>query len=128
MSRKLNNMLRFFIVVLLLATQSFAMGEKPMEKPFDPMQPDSKVVLSTGEAAKILDTLKQTLSSELSGIDVNVNFMLYDDFKMSARLWQPDLWIGNYAVEVYIKDKSPEEIRDKVMATIKQAKEQVEGE
>jgi len=115
-------MLRFFIVVLLLATQSFAMGEKPMEKPFDPMQP------STGEAAKILDTLKQTLSSELSGIDVNVNFMLYDDFKMSARLWQPDLWIGNYAVEVYIKDKSPEEIRDKVMATIKQAKEQVEGE
>ena len=98
-----------------------------METPKDPMQPDSKVVLSTNEAAKILDNIKQTISSELAGVDVNVNFMLYDDFKMSARLWQPDLWIGNYAVEVYIKDKKPAEIRDKVIETIKEVKQQVEG-
>jgi len=113
--------------VLLLIVPIFAMGGRPMETPKDPMQPDSKVVLSTNEAAKILDNIKQTISSELAGVDVNVNFMLYDDFKMSARLWQPDLWIGNYAVEVYIKDKKPAEIRDKVIETIKEVKQQVEG-
>jgi len=117
----------FIGICLIIITSSFAMGGKPMDKPIDPMQPDSKVVLSTSEAAKILDNIKQTISSELSGIDVNVNFMLYDDFKMSARLWQPDLWIGNYAVEVYIKDRKPAEIRDKVMETIAAAKSEVEG-
>ena len=97
-----------------------------MNEPKDPMRPDSQVVLSTEEAAKVLNNIKQTISAELEGIDVNVSFMLYDDFKMSARLWQPDMWIGNYAVEVYFKNKSPEEIRDKVMATLTEAKKEIE--
>lgn len=118
-----------FFMLVFLATLIFAMGGKPMHISKDPMRPDTAITLSKEEANKLLKEIKQKVRAELPGIDVAIQFVAYDDFKLSARAWQPDLWIGNWAVEYSVQGAdlaSVKEIRDKIQIILLAAKNKIE--
>lgn len=110
----------FFIVIMLVSFAVCVFAN-------DPMKPDSKIVLSQENADAVLKEINARVRAKVKGADVHVNFVPYDDFKMSARLWQPDAWIGNYAVEYLIKSRNAQQIRKTVDEIILEIKKQVEG-
>ena len=115
-----------FAMLILFSTFIFAMGGKPMDEPKDPMKPDSKIILSPEKAAAVLSEIKSRIWAAVKGAEVQVNFVSYDDFKMSARLWQPDAWIGNYAVEYSVKGENVQGIRRIVDRIILEMKNELE--
>ena len=48
---------------------------------------------------------------EKDGIDLYISFTSYDEYTMSQRIWLPDLWIGNFAVELIVKGKKTPTIK-----------------
>jgi len=67
--------------------------------------------------------------SDEDGIDLRVEFTCYEEYRMSTRFWVPDLWIGNYAVELGVKGAKTKEIieiREKIYEIIINEKEKIE--
>jgi hypothetical protein len=49
---------------------------------------------------------------EKDGIEIYLEFTEYDRYKSSQRMWLPDHWIGNYAVELKVKGADTKEIKN----------------
>ncbi len=66
---------------------------------------------------------------EKDGIDLYISFTSYEEFSMGQRMWLPDLWIGNFAVELIVKGAvTPKikEIRERVLDILYSVKKQIE--
>ena len=108
-----------FTMLVFFSNFIFAMGGKPMNEPKDLMRPDTGITLSREEANKLLKDIREKVDAELPGVDVSIRFEAYDDFKLSARSWQPDLWIGNWAVEYAVRGADTTALRE-IRETVKQ--------
>jgi hypothetical protein len=67
--------------------------------------------------------------SEEDSIDLRIHFTRYDDLRQSARVWIPDLWIGDHAVEISIKGartREINEIRNRVKEILVNVKKEAE--
>lgn len=65
------------------------------------------------------------------GIELYIHFISYENFKSSARMWAPVLWIGNYAVDLSAQGAKTEEIkeiREKIIQILLEVKEKAERE
>lgn len=69
------------------------------------------------------------LYNEKNGLYLYIMFEQYENYKHGARIWQPDLWIGNWAVEMQIEGAATQalgELREKIKQIILAAKQEVD--
>ena len=71
------------------------------------------------EARKKIPPIKKPLPPqeiaiypEKDGIEIYIEFTEYEIYKTSQRIWVPDHWIGNYAVEFKVKGADTKEIKE----------------
>ena len=48
--------------------------------------------------------------SETDGIDLRIDLTSYQDYKQTTRVWIPDLWIRDHAVEISVRGANTEDI------------------